>query len=86
MSRWLDDGLDEMAASAHQGFALRILILFGIAALSSRILAPAICADWALVTCGLEAWGWFVTRAQYHGQKSSTRLRLHHLVNVAITT
>ena len=86
MSRWLDDGLDEMAASAHQGFALRILILFGIAALSSRILAPAVCADWAIATCGLEAWGWFVTRSQFQGRKSSPRLRLHHLINVAITT
>ena len=86
MARWLDDGLDEMAASAHQGFALRFLIMLGIGALASRIVAPAVAADWAILVGGLECWGWFVTRAQFHGQKTSAGLRLHHLVNVAITT
>ena len=86
MARWLDDGLDEMAASAHQGFALRFLIMLGIAALGSRIVAPAVAADWAILVGGLECWGWFVTRAQFQGQPITQRRRLHHLINVAITT
>ncbi|MGA0603077.1 ATP-binding protein [Caulobacter sp. KR2-114] len=86
MSQWLDDGLDELAASAQQGYALRMVILLGVAALASRIVAPALSADWAIVVAGLELWGWFVTRAQYRGQKVSQGRRLHHLINVAITT
>ncbi|HEX7758982.1 MAG TPA: ATP-binding protein [Caulobacteraceae bacterium] len=86
MARWLDDGLDEMANSAHQGFPLRCLILVGVAALASRILTPSICAEWAIGVGGLEAWGWFVSLPQSKGQAISQKLRLHHLVNVAITT
>jgi len=86
LSQWLDDGLDELAASAQQGFALRMVILAGVAALASRVIAPALAADWAIVVAGLELWGWFVTRAQFKGQKVSQGRRLHHLINVAITT
>jgi PAS domain S-box-containing protein len=86
LSRWLDDGLDEMAASAHAGFALRMLIMLGVAALASRVLTPSVCADWAILVGGLEAWGWFATRAQFHHQRIGLGTRLHHLINVAITT
>ncbi len=60
--------------------------MFGVAALASRILSPSICAEWAIGVGSLEAWGWFATLPQSKGQTISPKLRLHHLMNVAVTT
>ena len=82
--RFLDDGLDELAARAHQGLAVRLPVTIIAAALASRLLPWRICLIWCGVQCVSETLSWFLTRPQYLGQRATGALRLGHLVNLAV--
>jgi PAS domain S-box-containing protein len=82
--RFLDDGLDELAARSHQGFALRVPITYGVAAIAATMLPSPVCVSWAAVQTLNEAITWFVTRRQARGQAAGARLRSAQLVLLLI--
>ncbi len=83
MFRFLDDGLDELAARSHQGFALRIPITLGVAGLATTMLAWQTCLAWVCAQMVTEIISWFASRRQHLGRVAGTRLRLAHLSTLA---
>ena len=79
----LDEGLDELAASAHAGFLLRVAVNIATAGIFALVLAWPICAAWACVTLALELMSWFATRRQFLGQPIGWRTRLWHVGGLA---
>jgi PAS domain S-box-containing protein len=65
MRRLLDEGLDELAAGAHEGLPGRIVVGLGVGGSALLLLPPATVAVWMGAFLIGEAWGWFSTRAQY---------------------
>jgi PAS domain S-box-containing protein len=81
--RFLDDGLDELAARSHQGFALRIPITLAVAGLTAAMLPWRICLAWVSAQLASEIISWFASRRQYLGHAAGPRLRLAHLGTLA---
>jgi len=81
--RILDDGLDEMAARAHQGLPLRAAITAGAAGLVSLMLPWRLCLAWLAVQLTSETISVFVSRPQYLGRRVSLAVRAAHLSTVA---
>ena len=79
MKAILDEGLDELAVSAHAGFPARMAVTAAAAVAFSGVLAWQTCLLWLVVTAGVEADAWFATRRQYLGQPVGALTRLWHL-------
>jgi PAS domain S-box-containing protein len=81
----LDDGLDELAVSAHGGFAPRLAINVAVAAAFALVLPWRICLVWACVTVTLEVIAWFATRRQFRGESVGWGTRLWHAAGLALS-
>jgi PAS domain S-box-containing protein len=79
----LDEGLDELAVSAHAGFPARMVVTLAAAAAFSGVLPWRVCALWACVTIALEIGAWWATRRQFLGQPVGWRTRLWHVSGLA---
>lgn len=79
MLDWLDDGLDELAASAHRGAPFRALITVGVAATATRILPLDTCLGWLTAILLADGWNWWATRKQARQEKVEAADRLQHL-------
>jgi PAS domain S-box-containing protein len=82
----LDDGLDELAVSAHAGFFPRVAINAATAGVFSLVLPWQTCLFWASVTVGLEVQAWFATRRQFLKQPVGWRTRLWHAAGLGLST
>jgi PAS domain S-box-containing protein len=82
----LDEGLDELAYSAHAGFLPRFLVTVGCAALFAFMLPWRICLAWAAVSTSLEIIAWFATRKQFLKQLVGWRTRLWHVSGLAASS
>ena len=80
MNKILDDGLDELAARTHQGFALRMLVTFVTIGLASTMLPTPLCIAWVCVQTLSESISWFATRPQFFGINAGPRRRAIQLV------
>jgi PAS domain S-box-containing protein len=65
MRRLLDEGLDELAARAHEGLPGRVVVGVGVGASALLLLPPATVALWMAAFIAGEGWGWVSTRQQY---------------------
>ncbi|MDB5429726.1 MAG: multi-sensor hybrid histidine kinase [Caulobacter sp.] len=65
MRRLLDEGLDELAAGAHEGLPIRVVVGLGVCGAALLLLSAPVVALWAATFLVGEAWGWISTRAQY---------------------
>ena len=82
MRRLLDEGLDELAAGAHEGLPGRIVVGMGVGASALLILPVPTVAVWIGAFLFGEVWGWFSTRAQYlfaKGRRMAPVTRLERL-------
>src|SRR4051794_12352958 len=82
MRRLLDEGLDELAAGAHEGLPGRIVVGLGVGGSALLILPAATVAIWLGAFLFGEAWGWFSTRAQYlvaKGRRAAPVTRLERV-------
>ena len=84
MHHFLDDGLDELAAKAYQGRALRTGTTVAVAALATTLLPPETCGLWATLALASEALGQWATRRQAQGEKAGPNLRLAHVMSLAV--
>jgi len=82
----LDEGLDELAYSAHAGFLPRFVVTVGCAALFAFMLPWRICLVWAAVSASLEIIAWFATRRQFLRQSVGWRTRLWHVSGLAASS
>ncbi|HEY1751842.1 MAG TPA: ATP-binding protein [Caulobacteraceae bacterium] len=83
MKAILDEGLDELAATAHAGAAPRVAIGLVTAWIFSLLLPWPFCAGWACVVTALEASAWFATRPQFLGRAAGWSRRLWHVSGLA---
>ena len=83
MKAILDDGLDELAVSAHAGFPGRMAVTVAAAGAFAGVLPWRVCALWACITIALEIEAWFATRRQFLGQPVGWRTRLWHVSGLA---
>ena len=83
LSRFIDRGLDEMAAGARANFAPRLVALAGVALVALAFLPWPVCAAWLAVAGGVDIVSWFATGEQAEkqalGGAVSWRARLTHL-------
>src|SRR5580658_6363518 len=82
----LDDGLDELARSAHAGFLPRVVVNIGVAGVFALMVPWPLCLAWGCVTVALEVEAWFATRRQFLGQPVGWRTRLWHLAGLAASS
>jgi len=82
----LDDGLDELALSAHAGFAPRLGVNVAVTVVAAMMLPWPTCLAWAALTLALEAQAWFATRGQFLGRPVGWRTRLWHLCGLAASS
>ena len=64
MLRYLDEGLDELAAIAHEGAALRVGLTLGMGGLAVMMAPPFQVAVWVAATLAAEMFAWFATMRQ----------------------
>ena len=83
MNKILDEGLDELAARSHQGFAVRMIVTFATISLISTMLPWRICLAWVCAQTISETISWFVTRPQSLGKVASQRGRIVMLISLA---
>ncbi len=86
MAGILDDGLDELAVSAHAGFAARMVVTPAAAAIFTGVLPWPVCLGWLLTIVALEGDAWFATRRQYLGKPVGWRTRLWHVCGLGVTS
>jgi len=79
----LDEGLDELAVSAHGGFLARVVVTVAVSIVFALVLPWRDCAAWAGATIALELIAWFATRRQFLGQPVGWRTRLWHVTALA---
>ena len=83
LSRFIDRGLDEMAAGARANFVPRLVALAGVALVALAFLPWPVCAAWLAVAGGVDIVSWFATGEQAEkqalGGAVSWRARLTHL-------
>jgi PAS domain S-box-containing protein len=82
----LDEGLDDLAYSAHAGFLPRFVVTVGCTALFAFMLPWRICVAWAVVSSSLEIIAWFATRKQFLRQSIGWRTRLWHVSGLAASS
>ena len=82
MLKLLDDGLDEMAARAFEGLAMRMVATVGVTALVTMMLPWRLCLAWLAVQTVSEATSALVTRPQSRGETVGPWMRLAHLGTV----
>jgi signal transduction histidine kinase/ActR/RegA family two-component response regulator len=82
----LDDGLDELAVSAHAGFLARFAVTLGVGAVFALMLPWRLCLIWAALSGGLEIVAWFATRQQFLRSPVGWRTRLWHLACLAASS
>ena len=78
----LDDGLDELAARTHEGFALRMLVTFVTIGLASTMLPTWLCVAWLCVQTLSESISWLATRPQFFGIEAGPRRRAVQLATL----
>ncbi len=83
MKAILDDGLDELAVSAHAGFPARMAVTVAAAVAFAGVLPWRVCAVWACVTIALEVQAWWATRRQFLGEPVGWLTRLWHVGGLA---
>ncbi|MFI4973012.1 MAG: ATP-binding protein [Caulobacterales bacterium] len=79
----LDEGLDELAVSAHAGFWPRIGVTLAVAGVFAFMLPWRICLGWVCLTLALELQAWFATRNQFLRRPVGWRTRLWHVSGLA---
>jgi len=79
----LDEGLDELAVSAHAGALARVIVTVAAAVVFCLVLPWRNCAIWAAVTIMLEISAWFATRRQFLGHSARWPVRLWHVTSLA---
>ena len=84
MKAILDDGLDELAVSAHAGFPARMAVTVAAAAAFAGVLPWRVCTIWACITIASEILSWWATRRQFLGLPVSWRTRVWHLSGLAV--
>ena len=82
----LDDGLDELAVSAHAGFLPRVVVNFAVAGVFALMLPWQTCLAWCALTVGLEIQAWFSTRRQFRGEAVGWKTRLWHVCGLATSS
>jgi signal transduction histidine kinase/CheY-like chemotaxis protein len=82
----LDDGLDELAITAHAGFFPRVGITIAVAAVVASMLPSGVCIAWGGLAVALEISGWFATRRQFLRQPASQRRRLWHIGGLGLSS
>ena len=82
----LDEGLDELAVTAHAGFSLRAIVGVAVAAVFGLILPWGVCLIWMGVVLALEVQAWFATRRQFLKEPVGWRTRLWHVTGLAAST
>jgi PAS domain S-box-containing protein len=81
--RFLDAGLDEMAAGARAGFWPRLAATVAVALIVANLLGWPVTLAWATWAIGWDGLSWFWTRDQFLGLPVSERARLLHVICVA---
>ena len=84
MLRFLDRGLDEMAAGARAGFVPRLLAIFAVGMISAAYLPWTVCAAWGAYVLAVDVYSWFVTRDQFLGLPIGMGPRLKHVASVVL--
>jgi PAS domain S-box-containing protein len=79
----LDEGLDELAVSAHAGFLPRVAVNVATAWVFSFFLPWRVCAGWLVLTLCLEGQAWFATLRQASGKPVGWKTRLWHVAGLA---
>ena len=85
MTRFLDEGLDELAVATHAGLLPRLAVNVGTAWVFSLIIPWRVCAIWLAVTLALEAQAWFATWPQACGKPVGWKRRLWHALSLAVS-
>ena len=86
MQSILDEGLDELAVSAHAGFLPRVAVNVATAWVFSFFLPGRVCAAWLALTLGLEIQAWFATLRQARGKPVGWKTRLWHIAGLAASS
>jgi PAS domain S-box-containing protein len=79
-----DDGLDELAASAHAGFWPRLAATAAAGGLFSFVISWRLSLAWTCVALVLEGQAWLATRHQFLGRPVGWRRRLWHAAGLAV--
>ncbi|MFL5296076.1 MAG: ATP-binding protein [Phenylobacterium sp.] len=77
--RFLDRGLDEMAAGTRAGFPPRLAATIAVGLVSLSFLPWPVCLAWAVAVVGFDGASWFASREQYLGLPVRLRSRLGHV-------
>jgi PAS domain S-box-containing protein len=85
LTKFLDEGLDELAVATHAGLLPRLAVNVATAWVFSLIIPWRVCAIWLAVTLALEAQAWFATLRQARGKPVGWRRRLWHALSLAVS-
>jgi len=80
--RFLDNGLDEMAAGARRGLPPRLVATVAIALIVSHLLGWPVTLVWAVWVMAWDGLSWFWTRDQVLGNPVSDRVRWKHVATI----
>jgi len=80
------DGLDELAATSHAGFAPRLGATLAVAVILCLLLPLNVCIGWGAVATASEISAWFGTRRQYRGEAIGWKIRLWHVIGLAVSS
>jgi PAS domain S-box-containing protein len=80
--RFLDKGLDELAANAHASVWARIPAIIAVGLIALAFEPRLVCAVWVAAEILIEAWSWFTTRQQFLGRDISVAQRLVYLASL----
>jgi PAS domain S-box-containing protein len=78
--RFLDRGMDEMAAGARAGFWPRLASSVAVGLIALSFLPWQVCALWSAWVIGWDVASWFGTRAQHKGLAVPAWSRLLHVI------
>jgi len=79
MLKYLDAGLDEVAAGAHATTGGRVAAAIAVALISLAFLPWTFCAAWFGAVAATDAISWVCTRDQFLGREITVQARLKHL-------
>src|SRR5581483_12298786 len=80
--RFLDPGLDEMAAGARAGFAPRIAATVAVALIVSGLVGWAVTLAWATWATAWDCLSWLWTREQFLGRPVNDGARMKYALTV----
>ncbi|MFN3512429.1 MAG: ATP-binding protein [Phenylobacterium sp.] len=78
----LDEGLDELAAVAHQGAPLRFIVTCLSAIIATALLPSWICTGWLAAMSLAELWAYSTTRRQARGETVGPAARASYAVTL----